>query len=224
MGEDSSPAIGELTLKPEGDGTMVTWSMDGGETPFFMRGMMKLMNFQAIVEEQFAQGLADLKAIAEAKPKTAAVQFEIVEMGEQFYLGIMHPALNTKDITQDMFSRDYGMIAEWIGKAGKTPGMPISIAHNFNDQTMMMDMENGMLTESEMKAGEGMVSGKIPAGKMAKYVYIGPYDKTAEAWGAFMSALMKEHTPRWSGYEVYVNDPTTTTPDKYETWLMQPIN
>lgn len=224
MGEDSDPAYGEFTLKPEGGGTMVTWAMDGGETPFMMRGMMKLMNFQAIIEKQFNDGLTDLKKIAEAKPKTAAVQFEIVEMGDQFYLGIMHPKMNTKDITPDIFAKDYGMVAEFIGKAGKTPGLPISIAHNYSDETKIMDMENGMLTEVEMKAGESMTSGKIPAGKVAKFVYMGPYEGTAAAWGAFMGTLMKEYKPRWSGYEVYVNDPETTTPDKYETWLMQPID
>jgi effector-binding domain-containing protein len=223
MGEDASPALGEFTLKPEGEGTLATWSMDGGETPFMMRGMMKLMNFQAIIEEQFNNGLTDLKRIAEAKPKVATGAFQILEMGDQHYLGMMHKGLYTKDITPDTFAKDYGMIAEYIAKSGKQPGLPISIAHNFNQENMMMDMENAMLTEVEMKGAAGMTSGIIPAGKMAKYVYFGPYDQVSGAWGMFMSELMKDHKPRWSGYEVYVNDPTTTTPDKYETWLMQPI-
>jgi effector-binding domain-containing protein len=223
MGEDSSPAFGELTLKPEGEGTRVTWSMDGGEMPFMMRGLMKLMNFQGVIEEQFAGGLNDLKKIAEAKPKSPAVTFEIMDMNDQWYVGIMHPALNAMNITQEMFAKDYGMLAEFIGKSGKTPGFPISIAHNYSDQTKMMDMENAMYVDAEMKPSDGMTCSKIPAGRAAKFVYIGPYEGTAAAWGAFMGELMKVHQPRWSGYEVYVNDPETTTPDKNETWLIQPI-
>lgn len=223
MGEDSSPAYGELSLKPEGEGTMATWSMDGGEMPFLMRGLMKMLNFQAAVEEQFANGLNDLKKIAEAKPKAAAVTYEILEMGDQWYVGVMHPALKVSDITQELFGKDYGMIAEFIGKSGKTPGFPISISHNYSDETKMMDMENAMLVDAEMKPAAGMTCSKIPGGKFAKYVYVGPYEGTSVAWGSFMSELMKTHQPRWSGYEVYANDPGTTTPDKYETWIIMPI-
>jgi len=39
-----------------------------------------------------------------------------------------------------------------------------------------------------------------------------------------MDELMKTHKPRWSGYEVYANDPTTVkSPSEIETWLIQPV-
>jgi len=39
-----------------------------------------------------------------------------------------------------------------------------------------------------------------------------------------MGAIMPKHLPRWSGYEVYVNDPSMVK-DESEliTWIMQPI-
>jgi effector-binding domain-containing protein len=224
MGDDSSPAFGIFELKSEGEGTMVTWSMDGGEVPFFARGIMKLMNMQAMVEKSFETGLTDLQKVAEAKPKKTAIVFEIIDQPEQWYVGIMHPKMNVKDITPAIFEADYGSIAKLIAEAGKTPGYPISIAHNYSEQTMSMDMENAMLVDGELKVASGMNCSKIPAGKVAKYEYKGPYEGTAAAWGAFMSELMKEHKKSWSGYEVYVSDPGMVT-DKNEliTWLIQPI-
>jgi hypothetical protein len=58
--------IAEFTFKPEGDQTVVTWSMTG-KNNFMFKAVGLFMNCDKIVGGMFEQGLANLKTIAEAE-------------------------------------------------------------------------------------------------------------------------------------------------------------
>ena len=58
----------EFTFKPEGAGTVVTWSMSGTNN-FIGRAMCLIMNMDKMVGGQFDKGLASMKAIVEAPTK-----------------------------------------------------------------------------------------------------------------------------------------------------------
>ena len=55
---------GEFTFKPEADGTVVTWSMDGRKN-FITKAMGLVMSMDAMIGGQFEKGLADLKKAVE---------------------------------------------------------------------------------------------------------------------------------------------------------------
>jgi carbon monoxide dehydrogenase subunit G len=57
----------EFTFKPNGNQTVVTWSMFG-KYNFICKLMGLFMNMDKMVGRQFEKGLADLKAAAEAAP------------------------------------------------------------------------------------------------------------------------------------------------------------
>ena len=58
--------IAEFALRPEGDVTHVTWSMHGPAN--FMSKLMQVFSLMdKMVGKDFADGLANLKAIAEAR-------------------------------------------------------------------------------------------------------------------------------------------------------------
>lgn len=62
-----------FTLAPEGNGTKVTWKMDG-TNDFFGKAMCLFMNMDAIMGKSFEQGLANMKEMAEksgAAPATS---------------------------------------------------------------------------------------------------------------------------------------------------------
>ena len=59
----------EFTFTPEGAGTVVAWTMSGKNT-FLFKAVGLFMNCEKIVGGQFDQGLASLKAIVEAEPKS----------------------------------------------------------------------------------------------------------------------------------------------------------
>jgi uncharacterized protein YndB with AHSA1/START domain len=58
----------EFTFAPEGNGTRVTWTMSG-KNNFMGKAFGLIMNCDKMVGGQFEQGLASMKAIAEAAPK-----------------------------------------------------------------------------------------------------------------------------------------------------------
>jgi hypothetical protein len=55
----------EFTMVPEGDATSVTWAMHGS-SPFMAKVMCIFMSMDNMVGKQFEEGLANLKAVAEA--------------------------------------------------------------------------------------------------------------------------------------------------------------
>lgn len=61
----SATNTGEFTFRPEGSATEVTWSMNGRNN-FLAKAMHLFFNMDKMVGGQFAKGLADMKAIAEA--------------------------------------------------------------------------------------------------------------------------------------------------------------
>jgi hypothetical protein len=54
----------EFTMVPSGDTTNVTWAMNG-PSPFMMKVMGTFMNMDRMIGDDFAVGLANLKALAE---------------------------------------------------------------------------------------------------------------------------------------------------------------
>ena len=58
-------------LMPEGDGTQVTWSMDGNNN-FMSKVMTLFMSMDAVIGKDFEKGLAKLKAVSEATPPQSA--------------------------------------------------------------------------------------------------------------------------------------------------------
>jgi len=58
----------ELTFKPEGNQTAVTWSM-AGENNFIAKAVCLFMNRDKMVGGKFEEGLARMKSVVEATPK-----------------------------------------------------------------------------------------------------------------------------------------------------------
>jgi uncharacterized protein YndB with AHSA1/START domain len=58
----------EFAFKPEGNQTLVTWSMFG-EKNFMAKAVHLVMNMDKMIGGQFEKGLADMKSAVEAPPK-----------------------------------------------------------------------------------------------------------------------------------------------------------
>ena len=58
----------EFTFQPEGDQTVVTWSMDG-KNNFLAKAFSLFVNCDQMIGGEFEKGLADLKSVAEATAK-----------------------------------------------------------------------------------------------------------------------------------------------------------
>jgi uncharacterized protein YndB with AHSA1/START domain len=58
----------EFTFKPEGDQTVVTWSMTG-KNNFIAKAICLFMNMDTMVGGKFEEGLAQMKSVVESAPK-----------------------------------------------------------------------------------------------------------------------------------------------------------
>ena len=67
--EDTSTT--EFTFKPEGDQTLVTWTMFG-QQKFISKAVCLFINMDKMLGAQFEQGLANLKSVVEAASERSA--------------------------------------------------------------------------------------------------------------------------------------------------------
>lgn len=65
----AATSTAEFTFRPEGNGTAVTWSMEG-QNNFMAKTMHLVMNMDRMIGGQFEKGLAAMKSVAEAAPRS----------------------------------------------------------------------------------------------------------------------------------------------------------
>jgi len=61
-------SVAEFSFKPEGDRTLVTWSMTGDKN-FIAKAIHLVMSMDRMIGDQFDKGLAAMKTVAEAAPR-----------------------------------------------------------------------------------------------------------------------------------------------------------
>jgi effector-binding domain-containing protein len=216
------PNYSNWLFEEAGDSTRVTWTMEGSEIPFFFRGLMMIMGGRSMLEKDYETGLANLRSVAEALPR--GILIEIVSIEDTPYVGRRF-SMNVSQIDSALYAKTFGELIGAIGGPQNIAGMPLSITHRYDQATGDMEFEIAVPVAPGMAAPAGFTAGTIPAGRCARHVFTGPYAKSGEAWGQFMPAVMSQHKPRWSAYEVYANDPADVNldPSQYITWLMQPV-
>lgn len=64
-------SIAEFTLKPEGNGTKVTWTYDGPDNGFMGKAIWLMMG--SMLDTQYQDGLNDLKKLIESQPATEPI-------------------------------------------------------------------------------------------------------------------------------------------------------
>jgi hypothetical protein len=64
----------EFTFKPEGNQTVVTWSMFG-QNNFMAKAVHLFMNMDKMIGDQFEKGLAQMKSLVEAGASSSAAIF-----------------------------------------------------------------------------------------------------------------------------------------------------
>jgi hypothetical protein len=62
-------SVAEFTFRPDGDRTAVTWTMTG-EKSFVAKAIHVVLSMDRMVGDQFEKGLAAMKTVAEAAPRS----------------------------------------------------------------------------------------------------------------------------------------------------------
>ncbi|HET8532372.1 MAG TPA: SRPBCC family protein [Methylomirabilota bacterium] len=64
-------SVAEFTFRPEGDRTAVTWTMTG-EKNFVAKAIHLVLSMDRMIGDQFEKGLAAMKTMAEAAPRSSS--------------------------------------------------------------------------------------------------------------------------------------------------------
>ena len=127
------------------------------------------------------------------------------------------------DKLSEVMGKCYGEIMGYLGPKGVQPiGPPFVIYYNMDMSNL--DVEIGFPV-AEPEEGKGDVkAGKLPGGRTAVTVHIGPYDKIGESYNN-LTAYVGEKGLEIDAftYEFYLNDPSVTPPEKLETEIHFPI-
>jgi Polyketide cyclase / dehydrase and lipid transport len=62
-------SVAEFSFKPDGERTLVTWSMTGDKN-FIAKAIHLVMSMDRMIGDQFDKGLATMKTVAEAAPRS----------------------------------------------------------------------------------------------------------------------------------------------------------
>jgi len=222
-----------FNLEPQGDKTKVTWNLDseGKGMPMYFKPISRYMNLMMpkFLGPQFELGLNKLDSLAIATSKANEGKVSSVEE-------IMAPEMNFIQIESicpiseigPKLSMLYSQIMEKITENKlAVVGMPMAMYPGIQPTDTVTRIIAMMATDKKCTSscGPNVSCGNIPARKVLKAVYFGPYEKNIIAYQA-IQAMMAEKNLSSAGepYEEYANDPMEVKDEaKFQTNVYWPI-
>ena len=125
---------------------------------------------------------------------------------------------------QEVMGPGIGELMSVVAAQGITPAGPI-YSHHFRMDPDIFDFEIGVPVASPVTAAGRVTPGELPAVKVARAVYRGPYEGLGDAWGEFSEWIAANgHTPAADLWECYAAGPESG-PDssKWRTELNRPL-
>lgn len=143
---------------------------------------------------------------------------ELVDQPAQPTLSI-RTTTSLKELPQEL-GRAYGAIGQYMAQLGEQPaGAPYAAYFTFSMENM--DIEIGFPVGGSLPGKGEIQAGEIPAGKIARCLYTGPYKKIEPAYNA-LTAYVEEQGHKTTGvaYEFYLNDPAEVAPEELLTQIV----
>lgn len=213
-----------FTVKPDGEGTNVTWTMDSS-LPFFLFFMKKMM--VAGVGMDYERGLKMLKDLAE----DGEVHSKLEEKGASTYPGCKYVgvkgACSIKGMKNDMQSKMGQLMAFSEENKMNTTGQVFTIYHKWDMITGQVEYTSAVaVNEAPANLSGGLFAGSIPETKVQSVKHTGTYDHLGNPWSMlYMMQRGKEFKvdKKVDPFEVYVNSPQDTAPNDLITEVYFPV-
>jgi len=214
-------------LKPEGEGTHVTWAF---ETDFGQNliGRYFGLFMDKMLGPHYEEGLASLKKLAESMPKMdfSDLDMEVTEVASQTVAYKNVKSEIEPQAISALLGAAFGEIVGFIQSHGvQIVGQPMTINRGITteynvDAAMPINQkpdnydENGAVKVREMYAG-----------KVLKVIHVGAYTNLAQTHEKAMAYLQsKGWQAADASWEVYVSDPGNTAEEDLITHVFIPIN
>jgi effector-binding domain-containing protein len=136
-------------------------------------------------------------------------------------------SIRTRTAVQDLpqvLGKAFGDVAMAVGEQGQQPQGPPFVAY-YNMDMQSLDIEVGFPVAKTLQAKGDVKPGDIPAGSVATTVYTGPYGDGMKAAYEALSKHVEEkkQVPTGVVYEIYLNSPMDTPPEKLQTQIVFPL-
>jgi effector-binding domain-containing protein len=135
------------------------------------------------------------------------------------------PALTIRTRTRirdiaTLFDKGYSSIARLLKERGKEPADPPFAIYYSMDMDNDIEVEFGFPVDEHLEGSGSITASTTPSGKAVTTLYVGPYDEVEPAYD-FLMKWCTDNSLIMSGaaYEVYLNDPSRTSPDMLKTQI-----
>lgn len=211
-------------FEPQGDGTKVTWEMDGS-LPFFLFWMKAMM--RGWIGMDYQRGLTMLKDLAETGEVPSSIDF----IGEQPFPGFDYVGLHTRctlDEVGPVMEKDFESLNQWLEKSGTKPsGVPFCAYQKWDFARGTAEYTIGYpVSETLTELPPDGVTGSLPDCSAYVVKHTGPYRHLGNPWSAgFMHGQAKvfAQDKRAVPFEIYENDPRNTPENDLVTLVYFPM-
>jgi AraC family transcriptional regulator len=153
------------------------------------------------------------------------MEVEIKRMPEQRIAAVRHVG------PYNQIGEAFGRLGEIAGPAGlfATPSAAmIALYHDDPESTPADQLRSdaGVAVARDARLPKELAEQRLPAGRYAKTVHVGSYEKLGDTWARFRGEWLPASGERLGdgpSYERYVNDPRTTPKEKLLTEIYVPI-
>ena len=136
---------------------------------------------------------------------------------------VIHLTVPRSDMMK-VFGPAVGELMAALSAQGLKPDGPV-FAHHLRMSAESFDFELGVKVAAPVKANGRMKPGELPAAKVARTVYSGPYEGLPAAWGEFTKWIKANGHEQAEGlWEIYSTGPQSTPdPAGWRTELNCPL-
>jgi len=219
----SQASVGFDLERLNDDQCRIQWSMQSS-LPFFMFFMRKA--FEAYIGADYKRGLSMLKELAETGEIMSKVSIEaITDLPEVEYIGISSGGqlADLGEIMRHSFPKLEAIVASSALSACGAPYCHYRVMDPVNDRWEFIVA----LPVSGDASTPGFERGTRPAIKRCAHVrHTGHYIHLGNAWATafgWMRAEKHRHKKKMGGFEIYLDDPTTTNAEQLRTDLYIPL-
>lgn len=223
FGGFDDPAYADFILTEKDGATDVRWTFEGNMGSSLMYKIMGLF-MDSMLGPTYEEGLANLKARVESKPKFT-VEINETTVDPINYLAIRENFDVTKPETiGPRMGEIYGQVMGYIQQNGvKGTGMPMSVYKGYDSTSWDADIAIPVADAGEVNH-ESIIVGQTTGGKVVMGVHMGDYhllDNTHKQLQAYIQ--FNELELNGEGYEIYVSDPTETDTAQWRTDVYYPV-
>lgn len=215
-------------LQPENGGTHLTWTFDT-DFGFDIFGRYRGLLLDRQLGPLYAQGLTNLKRIAEALPKVDWSDLEIgiaVVPSTTIAYATGSSSADPTEISAAM-AATYGLVLGFVSTNGlQLAGQPLAITNYWDERGFGFDA--GIPVSGAPTRGAGPDSpvrmGETYGGRVVRAIHVGPYsglDTTSEKIEAYIVAHSLEKNGR--PWDVFVSDPGNVPEDELVTEMYYPV-